>query len=302
MSSSSPSPVEAPTTPVAAPPVRLRSQRQRMWHTFVRNRAAVVGLVLAVLIAAAAIGAPLITWHDPFDQQAANRLKPPDVSFIMGRDTFGRDVYARVVYAGRVSLLIGLGSVLLGGAVGTLLGLVAGYGGSVAENGIMRLVDVLMAFPSLLLGLAVLAVLGPGLEKLILTIGLLLAPPFARVVHGATLGLKSQEFVQAARAVGAGQKRILGRHILPNVQGEIVVLASLWTASAIRVEASLSFIGLGVAPPTPTWGNMVREGVQNLTNAPWLSLFPGLAILLTVLAFNLLGDGLRDVFDPRLQQ
>jgi len=291
----------APVRSAANARTRVRSERARLWTTFVRNRAAVVGLVLALLIATAAVGAPLLAPHDPLDQQAINRMKPPDGAYLMGRDTFGRDIFARVLFAGRISLAIGIGAVLLGGAFGSLLGLVAGLSGGRMENLIMRGVDVLMAFPSLLLGLVVLTMLGPGLDRMILAIGLLLSPPFARIVHGSTLTLKHQEFVQAARSVGAGYARILARHILPNVLGEVVVLASLWTASAIRVEASLSFIGLGVAPPTPTWGNMIREGLPFLANAPWLSVFPGLAILLTVLAFNLLGDGLRDVFDPRSQ-
>jgi peptide/nickel transport system permease protein len=286
--------------PVAQP--RIHSQRARLLRVFVGNRIAVLGVILAVLVAAAAIGAPLITPLDPFAQSAANRLDPPDGVHVMGRDTFGRDIFARVLYAGRVSLLVGIGAVFLGGVFGTLLGLVAGYGGGRTENAIMRAVDVLMAFPSLLLGLTVLAVLGPGLEKMILAIGVMLAPPFARVVHGATLSLKKREFIEAARCLGASPLRILRLHLLPNVLGEAVVLASLLTASAIRIEASLSFIGLGVSPPTPTWGNMIRDGVALLLNAPWLSVFPGLAILVTVLAFNLMGDGLRDVLDPRVQQ
>jgi peptide/nickel transport system permease protein len=193
-------------------------------------------------------------------------------------------------------------AVLLGGALGSLMGLVAGYSGGKVENTIMRGVDILMAFPSLLLGLTVLAVLGAGLFKMIVAIGIMLSPAFARVMHSSALALKRREFVEAARAVGAGPPRILGIHILPNVLSEVVVLGSLWTASAIRVEANLSFIGLGVSPPTPTWGNMIRDGVPHLLNAPWLSVFPGLAILVTVLAFNLLGDGLRDVLDPRLRE
>jgi peptide/nickel transport system permease protein len=280
---------------------KVRSQRTRMLHVFGGNRIAVIGLVLVILVILAAIGAPLITSIDPFDQSGLNRLDGPDSIHIMGRDTFGRDIFARVLYAGRVSLLVGVGSVALGGFFGTLLGLVAGYSGRWVESLVMRVVDVLMAFPSLLLGLTVLAVLGAGLEKMIVAIGLVLAPPFARVVHGATLSLRHRDFVEAARCIGAGHGRIVGRHILPNLLGETVVLASLLTASAIRIEASLSFIGLGVSPPTPTWGNMIRDGAPLLLNAPWLSVFPGLAILVTVLAFNLVGDGLRDVLDPRSQ-
>ena len=160
----------------------------------------------------------------------------------------------------------------------------------------------MVAFRSLLLGMLVLAVLGPGLFKMILAIGIMLSPAFARVMHGSALSLKKREFVEGARSLGASTIRILGLHILPNVLGEVVVLGSLWTASAIRIEANLSFIGLGVSPPTPTWGNMIRDGTPHLLNAPWLSVFPGLAILVTVLAFNLLGDGLRDVLDPHLRE
>jgi peptide/nickel transport system permease protein len=275
---------------------------RRLWRTFSRNRVAVLGLALVGLVAAASVGAPILTSLSPYEQRAQERLQVPGERHLLGQDTFGRDVLARILFAGRVSLLVGLGSVVLGGAIGCVMGLVAGYAGGYAENAIMRVVDVLMAFPSLLLGLTVLAVLGPGLGKMILAIGLVLAPAFARVMHGAALALQRREFVEAARSAGATTPRILGIHILPNVLGEIVVLASLWTASAIRVEANLSFIGLGVSPPTPTWGNMIRDGTPHLLNAPWLSVFPGLAILVTVLAFNLLGDGLRDVFDPRLRE
>jgi peptide/nickel transport system permease protein len=268
-------------------------------NAFGGNRVALLGVALGICVVVAAVGAPLISPLDPFAQSAADRLNGPDAVHIMGRDTFGRDLFARVLYAGRVSLLVGVGSVALGGGLGTLLGLVAGYSGRWIENLVMRAVDVLMAFPSLLLGLAVLAVLGAGLEKMILAIGVVLAPAFARVVYAATLSLKGREFVEAARCLGADRRRIVGRHILPNLLGETVVLASLLTASAIRIEASLSFIGLGVSPPTPTWGNMIRDGVPLLLNAPWLSVIPGLAILISVLAFNLIGDGLRDVLDPR---
>jgi peptide/nickel transport system permease protein len=263
------------------------------------NRVAIVGFALAIVVVASAVAAPLIAPFDPLQQSAINRLQAPDPLHLMGRDTFGRDIFSRVLYAGRVSLAVGLGAVAVGGTLGTLLGLVAGYAGRWIENLLMRGVDVLMSLPSLLLGLTVLVVLGAGLEKMIFAIGIVLAPPFARMVHGATLSLKTRDFVEAARCLGADGIRILGRHILPNLLDETVVLAAVLTASAIRIEASLSFIGLGVSPPTPTWGNMIRDGAPVLLNAPWLALWPGLAMLITVLAFNLTGDSLRDVLDPR---
>lgn len=278
---------------------RPRERRWRLVRVFGGNRIAVIGMLLALLVLLLAAGAPVVAPSDPFEQAAAHRLDAPDADHALGRDTFGRDVFARVLHAGRVSLVVGVGAVALGGVVGTALGLIAGYSRRSVENAVMRSVDVLMAFPSLLLGLIVLAVLGAGLDKMIVAIGLVLAPPFARVVHGATLSLREREFVEAARCLGASAPRVLSRHILPNLAGEAIVLASLLTASAIRTEASLSFIGLGVAPPTPTWGNMIRDGAPLLLNAPWLSVYPGLAILITVLAFNLIGDGLRDVLDPR---
>ncbi len=287
---------------IEATPIRASGEGRRLWKTFLRNRAAVFGLVLAVLVSILSVAAPLFTSYDPLIQEARSRLQPPSQTHLLGRDPFGRDVFARVLYAGRISLLVGVCSVLLGGVIGSTLGLVAGYTGGRIENVIMRFVDILMAFPSLLLGLMVLAVLGNGLFKMILAIGIMLSPAFARVMHGSALSLKKREFVEGARSVGAGPIRIVALHILPNVMGEVVVLGSLWTASAIRTEANLSFIGLGVSPPTPTWGNMIREGTPHLLNAPWLSIFPGLAILLAVLGFNLLGDGLRDVLDPHLRE
>jgi len=275
--------------------------RRSPWAAVLRNRVSAVGIALALAIAAVSAGAPLLTPWSPYDQDAVHRLRPPGGAHLLGQDTFGRDVLTRILYAGRVSLAVGVGAVALGGVAGTALGLAAGYYGGGVGTAIMRLVDVLMAFPSLLLGLVVLAVLGPGLGKLIVAIGLVLAPPFARVTHGTTLSLVGQEFVDAARAIGAGPWRILGRHILRNVLGELVVRGGLLAAGAIRIEASLSFIGLGVPPPVPTWGNMIREGTPYLIDAPWLSIAPGAAIVLAVLAFNLVGDALRDVIDPRLR-
>jgi peptide/nickel transport system permease protein len=245
---------------------------------------------------------PLFAPFDPVKQDTRNRLAAPEDDHIMGLDTYGRDTWSRILYGARVSLLVGICSVFLGGAIGTLMGLIAGYIGGQLENVIMRAVDVLMAFPSLIMGLMVLAVLGGGLLNMVLAIGIVLSPTFARVAHSATLAVKENEYIEVAKSLGAGRFRIIRTHVLPNILGEIVVLASIWTATAIRVEANLSFIGLGVSPPTPAWGTMIREGTRHLSQAPWVSIFPGLAILITVLGFNLVGDGLRDVLDPRLQQ
>jgi peptide/nickel transport system permease protein len=265
----------------------------------VRSSATLIGLLLGGLVLLLSVAAPLVSGQDPLAQSAVNRLAAPNAEHLLGRDGFGRDVLARLLYAGRVSLAVGLASVVLGGGLGTLLGLAAGSSGRGLETLLMRLIDLLMAFPSLLTGLLVLALLGPGLDKLIASIAIVIVPPFARVVHATTLSLTQRDFVTAARALGAGQIRIVARHLLPNVLGEVLVLAGVSVATAIRIEASLSFIGLGVSPPTPTWGNMIRDGVPVLLSAPWLALAPGGAMLAAVLAFNLIGDGARDLLDPR---
>jgi peptide/nickel transport system permease protein len=301
------------TATLEQPIVRLRSQRQRLWNTFTRNRAAVFGLIMVFLIVFTAVFAddwfiavfqgreaqPLLAPYDPTKQDTRNRLQPPGEGHSMGLDTYGRDITSRIIYGARVSLMVGVLSVAMGGAIGTFLGLIAGYAGGKVEDGIMRSVDVLMAFPSLIMGLMVLAVLGPGIPKMIIAIGIMLSPAFVRIVHSTTLGVKENDYVLAARAIGVSRLRMVRTHILPNVVGEAIVLASVYTATAIRVEANLSFIGLGVSPPTPAWGTMIRDGTQYLTSAPWISIFPGLAILVTVLAFNLLGDGMRDIMDPK---
>jgi peptide/nickel transport system permease protein len=293
--------------------VRRRSQSQRRWQTFARNRTALAGLAMAILILFTAIFAddwflaaiqgrdaqPLLAPYDPTKQDTRRRLEGMSAEHPMGMDNYGRDILSRTIYGARVSLLVGIASVLLGGLVGTFLGIAAGYTGGKLEDAIMRSTDVLMAFPSLIMGLMVLAVLGSGIPKMVVAIGIMLSPAFVRVSHSSTLAIKQNDYILAARSVGVGHMRSLRRHVLPNLLGEIVVLSSVWAASAIRVEASLSFIGLGVSPPTPAWGTMIRDGTQHLTNAPWISLFPGLAILVTVLAFNLLGDGLRDILDPK---
>jgi peptide/nickel transport system permease protein len=289
----------AGANPLGSRDVRLISQRRRAWMTFTRNRTAVVGLVLVVLLVFVALLAPLLAPHDPILQSTIDRLADPSADYPLGRDDYGRDVLTRVLYGTRVALLVGVLSVLFGGILGTTLGIVSAYFRGKVDAVLMRLVDILLSFPDLITGLLVVAVLGSGTFKLIIAIGLTITPRFARLAYGPTLALKEKEFIEAARALGTRSGRILRLHILPNIAGELLVLASLWTASAIRLEASLSFIGLGIQPPTATWGQMIREGTRYLADKPWLSLAPGGALLITVFAFNLLGDGLRDVLDPR---
>ena len=290
----------ATTVPEPVPSkIQYVSQRKRAWRTFSRNRSALVGLVLVVLLFLVAIFAPAIAPYDPLAQSTINRLEGPSSEHWLGRDPYGRDVLSRIIYGTRVALQVGVLSVLLGAIMGTSIGVIAAFLGGKIEALLMRLVDVLLSFPDLITGLLVMAVLGSGMEKLIIAIALTITPRFARIAYGPTLGLKEKEFVEAARALGQNQPKIILKHILPNIGGELVVLGSLWTASAIRLEASLSFIGLGVPPPTATWGQMIREGTVYLSALPLLSLAPGAALLITVFAFNLVGDGLRDVLDPR---
>ncbi len=282
-----------------APQIKLVSQRRRAWMAFRRNKSAVIGLGMIIFVVLVALLAPVISPHDPISQSTINRLEEPSASHPLGRDDFGRDVLSRIIYGTRIALLVGVTSVLLGGVLGTTMGIVAGYFGGRVSAVIMRVVDIMLSFPDLITGLLVMAVLGAGTFKLIIAIGLTITPRFARIAYGPTLSVKEKEFVEAARALGQRAQVILSRHILPNVAGELLVLASLWTAQAIRLEASLSFIGLGVPPPTPTWGQMIRDGSRYLTEFPLLSLAPGVALLFTVFAFNLVGDGLRDVLDPK---
>lgn len=282
--------------------LQVRSERQRIWQTFIRNRLAVVGLLMVIAIVAIAVFAPWVTQHDPEGLVAAReKLSPPSSEHILGQDRNGRDIFARIVYGTRISLMVGILSVLFGGLLGTIMGVLAGFKGGIYETIIMRASDVLLAFPDLITGLLVLAVLGRGLDKLIIAIAIVISPRFARLAHGPTLALREKDFISSARSIGVSDLRMMSRHIAPNIIGELLVMASLWTASAIRIEANLSFIGLSVNPPTPTWGQMIREGMTYLGSTPLYSIAPGIAILITVLAFNLLGDGLRDVLDPKLQ-
>lgn len=277
------------------------SQRRRMWTAFRRNKAAMIGGILTVLIILIAIFAPLLSPYNPLVQNPMDRLSGSSAMHWLGTDDFGRDVLSRIIWGSRVSLIIGFFSVFTGLIVGTVMGMVAGYYGGKIETLIMRAVDVLMCFPDLVLAIAVTAVLGSNLVNLIITIAIVMTPRFARISHGQLLNMKENEYVIAARAIGAKVPRVLIYHIFPNIFGELLVAGTLWVGVAIRLEANLAFIGLGVQPPTPTWGNMIRQGVDVLINAPGISIFSGLSILVTILAFNTLGDGIRDMIDPRLR-
>ena len=280
---------------------RELSVQQKMWLTFRRNRPALIGAVVTILIMLIAIFAPWIAPYDPLVQDPAIRLEGMTSDHMLGTDDFGRDVLSRIIHGSRVSLVIGLASVLLGMVAGTMLGMIAGYYRGKVETLIMRGVDVMMCFPDLILAIVITAVLGANLVNLVFTLGLVMMPRFARLAHGQLLSLTESEYVLAARSIGFHVPRILGRHIFPNIFGELFVAATLWVGVAIRLEANLAFVGLGISPPTPTWGNMIKEGVDVMINAPWISIYSGLAILITILAFNMLGDGLRDIADPKLR-
>ncbi|RZL87833.1 MAG: ABC transporter permease [Variovorax sp.] len=260
---------------------------------------AALGLGLVALAAVAALAAPLIAPYAPDFTDFANTLSPPSGAHWLGTDELGRDVLARIIYGAQTSLFVGILSVVVAAVAGTGLGLMAGYFGRWAEALIMRVMDVVFAFPSILLALAITAVLGPSLSNAVLAIAVVNLPVYARIARAQTLVVRQLEFVEAKRALGFGTPNILLRTILPNILAPVIVQGSLLFASAIITESYLSFLGLGAQPPTATWGNMLRNAIGFMELAPWLALFPGAAIFLTVLGCNLLGDGLRDRFDPR---
>ncbi len=266
---------------------------------FRANRLSSVGVVIFLIVVVLALLAPIIAPHDPLEQNILSRLDGPSAEFWMGNDSYGRDIFSRLLYGARISLFIGVAAIGSAMIIGSAIGLYAGYRGGRVDAVIMQAMDVLLAFPALILGLVIVAMLGPSIQNLIIAISLTAIPPFARIARAPTIVVKERDFVEACRALGFGDLRIMVLHVLPNILSEILVMGSLWLATAIRVEASLSFIGLGVKPPTPTWGGMIREGFENILDTPWLSVFPGLAILLVVFSLNLIGDGLRDVIDPK---
>jgi peptide/nickel transport system permease protein len=277
------------------------SMSASLLRAFRNNKTSWVGLAILVLAILAAIFAPLIAPQDPLAQNILDRLKPPSAEHWLGTDYFGRDTTSRLLHGARFSLIIGVAATLIATVIGAAIGMFAGWRGGRLDATTMLAMDVLLAFPTLILGLMIVAMLGPSMPNIIAAIALTSIPTFARVARAPTIVMKSRDFVEASRALGYSDLRILARHILPNILSEILVMATLWLANAIRTEASLAFIGLGLKPPTPTWGGMIREGFDNILDSPWLAIVPGIAILLVVFALNLLGDGLRDAIDPRLR-
>ena len=262
-----------------------------------------IGLAIAALMVVVAAAAPLIAPLSPSAQFSDAVLKGPGVvdRHLLGTDDYGRDILSRVIWGARVSLEVGLASVIFGFVLGVPLGILAGVSGGRVETLIMRCADMLMAFPTLLLALIIVAALGGSLANEMLAIGVALTPNFVRLARSLALTIREQDYILAARALGSGQLRVMARHVFPNTLYALVVVASLYIATAIRTEASLSFLGLGVPPPTPSWGNILSEGRQYIKCCPWITTFSGLAIMVAVLAFNLVGDALRDLLDPRLK-
>lgn len=261
-------------------------------------RRAAAGAAAFAAIVAIALVAPLVAPYGYAAQDLLARLEPPSAAHWFGTDNYGRDVFSRILWGARISLLVGVGATALGMAIGAVLGVWAGFKGGIIDLFVTRLIDVLLSFPTFILCLLIVALLGPGIVELIGAIAVSLIPKFARVARASTLATRHKEFIEATRTIGASDLRIMTRHIVPNVIGELAVIASLWTAHALLIEASLSFLGLGVRPPIPTLGGMMMEGLNLLHEAPWLTLCPGMVIFVTVLMLNLIGDSVRDAADP----
>jgi len=273
------------------------------WRRLKRNKVAMLGALIVAVLLFTALAAPLIAPYDPInDGSLKERLQPPSAKHWLGTDKLGRDIFSRIVFGARISVEIGVISVGIALVVGTLMGALGGYYGGWLDSILMRIVDIMLAFPSILLAIAIMAVLGPSLENAMVAIGLVNVPTFARVVRSTVLSVKATEYIEAARAIGSRDGRIIFRHILPNCIAPIIVTATLSIGTAILDAAGLSFLGLGAQPPTPEWGAMLADTRDLLLKAPWVAIFPGIAIMLNVLGFNLLGDGLRDALDPRLKQ
>ena len=293
-------------SPATIVPAAQRRRGNSAWRMLRRGRTGLIGVVILSLVLLAAIFAPLLTAYDPNVGVLTDRLRPPvfaggDPWHPLGTDQLGRDIFTRIVYGARVSLLVGFTAVLLGGGLGIVLGLVSGFYGGRTDSFISRLADIQLAFPFLLLAIAVVAVIGPGLVNVIAVLAIGSWMPYSRVVRGQVFSSKEREFVVAARTIGATDSSIIFRHVLPNVLTPAIVLATFAVAATIIAEASLSFLGLGVGSQVPSWGSMLADGRAYLSSAWWLAALPGIAIMVTVLSINLIGDWMRDALDPRLR-
>ncbi|ABW18894.1 ABC transporter permease [Alkaliphilus oremlandii] len=266
-----------------------------------KNKMAMFGLVIIILLVFLALSADFIAPYGYDDQNLKDRLISPNSQYLLGTDNFGRDILSRIIYGSRISLQVGFIAVGISAIIGGALGSIAGYYGGRLDNFIMRAMDILLAIPSILLAISIVAALGPGLQNVMIAVGIGSIPSYARIVRASVLSIRDQEFVEAARAVGANDFRIITKHILPNAMAPIIVQATLGVAGAILSAAGLSFIGLGIQPPTPEWGAMLSSGREYLRDNWYVATFPGLAIMITIFALNLLGDGLRDALDPRLK-
>jgi peptide/nickel transport system permease protein len=295
--------LRAPATPVGAP--RVMRPAPTPWtaarRRFLNSRPGLVGAVVLLAVTLAAVFAGQVSPYDPKRQDFRVEHEPPSLAHWMGTDEFGRDVLSRIIWGAQTSLQAGATAATIALLAGLLLGMLAAYYGGWADNLIMRVMDVILAFPYILLAIAVVAILGPGLRNAMIAIGIVYIPHYARVVRGAVLAVRARDYVEAARALGARDGRIMWQHVLPNTLAPVIVQTTLNVGSAIIDTAGLSFLGLGTQPPTPDWGNMLSAGRSYVIDSPWIATFPGLAILVTVLAFNLMGDALRDAFDPRLK-
>ena len=284
-----------------AVPLEIRSPLAEFWRRLLRQRVALVAGLLILLVIVAAVAAPWIAPFDPAEPDYNNVLSGPSALHWAGTDAYGRDIFSRIIWGARISITVGFLSVLLGGVLGVTLGLVSGFFGGWIDSLIMRLCDVMLAFPGILLAIAVVALLGPGVANVIYAVAVFSIPIYARVVRGSTLAVKQTLYVQAARSIGVKGLKLVLRHILPGTLPGVIVTTSLRMGTAILVAAGLSFLGLGAQPPSPEWGAMLADGRSYLGVADHLTFFPGLAIFLIVLAFNLLGDGLRDALDQKLR-
>ncbi len=283
-------------------PVKVQGPWRNAWKRLRKNKIALVGVFIVVFLLFLAAFAPLLTSHDPIVGILADRNMPPSAEHFLGTDSQGRDIMARIMYGALISVEIGVISVGIAMLAGTFLGIISGYYGKWVDMLVMRFIDIMLAFPAVLLALAIVAILGPSLQNAMIAVGIVNVPFFARIVRSSVLSVKEMEYIEAARAIGCNDVQIIFRHILPNCLAPIIVQATMTVGTAILEAAGLSFLGLGAQPPTPEWGAMLADSKNYLRQAPWSVTFPGLAIMITVLGFNLFGDGLREALDPKSKE